>query len=204
MRELDFMPEWYPRFRRKRHFALVQAWASAAIMLVLVVGSFGTLRAIHKRQAELGAVERDLAQTQLELQQLEKKIALRDQLEKRKRVMLSVGRHIETARLLALIDTAKPKEMGLSELKIDVTELAKADGVGSLLSTRKQTLTRRLTMTLKGVTPTDMDVANLLVALNRYPFIENASLVGSENKSQSGKSMRAFEVGAQVDLSDAR
>ena len=205
MRELDFMPEWYPRFRRKRHFALVQAWSSAAIMLVLVVGSFATLRAIHKRQSELGEIERDLAQTQIELRQLDEKLALRRQLEKRKQVMVSVGRHIEAARLLALLDGAKPTEMGLSELKLEEAELVRpGEAVGSLLSTRKPSLSRRLTISIKGVTPTDMDVANLLVALNRFPFVEKASLVGSENKTESGKAMRAFEVGAQIDLSDAR
>lgn len=205
MRELEFMPPWYPQLRRRRRLIAIQFWATIALAIGLISWVVIGNRSVYQKQAQSRTLDRQLEQSRTDLRDLNATLAEKQTLETQRQVLAKLGVNVEVSRLLAKLDQIMPKEMSLTLASIDTIEQVKdsdnkptAKGVAD----KSQTVSRKLNVKLKGVTPSDADWATLLARLGSIPFFQNVQLVDAQETSEQGHEMREFEVSFSIDLGD--
>jgi len=206
MRELEFLPDWYPRLRRHRRMVILQAWVTFAVVTAL--GLWLTLARRNVRSAEvaLGAFEVQIRQTETEKRQLGEQLRMKAQLEQREQVVASLGFPVEMSRLLRTLDVIMPREMSLKEITCTTEEQPVAPQGAALaqaLPQDKPRIDRRLRVQLVGVAPDDVDLADFLASLTKYPFFEQTSLLKADGIVSGGHAMREFEVTFSMSLNTA-
>ncbi len=205
MRELEFLPEWYPRLRRRKRLVVLQTYMA----IVLAVGLGGWLllcgRNIRAKEASVAKLRVELLGTDLRLKKLDDLLVLRKQMQAQDHVIRELGLHVEVTRMLNAIEAAMPNEMSLLGMTFDIEESAKS-AISSLARGRQSSdtpaaaLDRRLRVRLTGVAPTDVDLASFLGRLGSYPFLDQIAMTYAREKSDSGHIMREFEVGFSLNL----
>jgi len=193
VRELEFLPSWYPQARRRQRWLRLQACIT--LLLVLGLGLWLGLanRNINRAHAALTAVDAQLAQSQLELEQLQVQLKLKHQLEFQRQIVSRLGLQVEMSRMINTLATIMPKEMSLCELSFDTDESLKtAPTVGT--TNKDQPKNRMLRVRMLAVAPSDVDLANFLAGLTNVPFFQDVAMTTSHDKSEGGHIMREFEV----------
>ena len=206
MRELEFLPDWYPQARRRARLLRMECWV--ALLLLAGLGTWLALAQRNVRQAEASAatVATQLAQSELELMHLRQQLELKAQLEVQKQIVARLGLPVETSRLLRTLDALMAKEMSLQELSLDTEERVRQVAQGAAAPAAPAPgagdppLERRLRVKLLAVAPSDVDLANFLVGLTNTPFFEQVSMTFSRDRSEGGHLMRQFEVTFSMDL----
>ena len=203
MPELEFLPSWYPQARRRRRLLLIQAWGT--LLVLVAVGAWTALARHNVAHAakSLVVVDRQLAQSELELVQLQEQLRLKGQLELQRQIVSRLGLPLETSRLLHTLDGLMPKEMSLVELNVDTDEhVARAAMAVRQVqqSAGAIEMDRRLNVRLVGVAPSDLDLANFLASLTGVPFFDNVTTTYSKDKTQGGHVLREFEVTFSLNL----
>jgi hypothetical protein len=204
MRELEFLPDWYPRLRRHRRRVLLQTWVA-----LVVVGGLALWLALARRNANraetaLRAFEVQVLQTETERRQLEEQLRMKAQLEQREQVVASLGFPVEMSRLLRTLDVIMPTEMSLKDVTCTTVEQQLVyDGPAAAQARAPQDarqVDRRLKVSLVGVAPNDLDLANFLTGLTNYPFFEQIQLLKADGVVEGGHAMREFEVTFSMSL----
>jgi Tfp pilus assembly protein PilN len=198
MREMEFLPAWYPQLRRQKRTVMLALWAT-----LLVAGGFSfwiflARQNIQRRQADRAVVALQLDQSRKDLRELNNQLSEKADLESKQRVVAKIGLHVEVARLLAKLDQIMPREMTLTEANFDTMEAVRPVDPSSTDHTQK--VDRKLIVKLSGITPSDADWASVLAKLSSVPFFQDVRLVGAHEKVDSGHVMRQFEVSFVVDL----
>ena len=199
MRELEFLPEWYPRARRSRRMLLLHAWAM--LMLIFGLGMWSVLadrNVRHERQA-LDSLYTQVGQTRAELDQLDKQLALKKQLQVQEQILSRIGTHVEATRMLAQLDSIMPKEMSVLDLSMETVETVQNASQNS--SGKGASVQRQLKTRLVGIAPSDVDLANFLAKLTGVPIFQQVTLIRAADRSESGHLMREFEVSFCIDTS---
>ena len=204
MREVEFLPAWYPQVRRRRRFVMLQAW-----MTLVILGGLGAWltfagRNVREYEARLARVDRELTASRSELKVIEELMTLRKDLVQKSQVLAKVGSHAEAARLLATLDEAMPKSTALLELSLITEEThATVTSSGARANVQKEpVMDRRLNVKLTGVAPTDVEVASFLDKLTGKPFLDDVRMTGSKPRLDNGRIMREFEVYFSMNLND--
>jgi hypothetical protein len=200
MREIEFLPAWYPQVRWRKRCVQIEAW-----ILVIVMISLGSWYAFaqqnfHNQQTVLGALQQRLDQVHTEKELLNQALDLRQRLQEREEIVASLGYPVEMTRLLQTLDRVMPKEMALSEFDCQTREQPRpVTSVAAVRPNDKQ-LDRKLDIHLKGVAPSDVDLANVLGELSKMPFLEQVNVGYSQDKVDSGHRMREFELTFSMNL----
>ena len=201
MRELEFLPSWYPQARRRQRWLRLQACTT--LLLVLGLGLWLGLanRNISHAQAGLTAVDAQLAQSQLELEQLQVQLKLKHQLEFQRQIVSRLGLQVEMSRMMNTLEQVMPKEMSLCELSFDTEEsIKRADGNPAGATSKDAAKNRMLRVRMLAVAPSDVDLANFLAGLTNVPFFQDVAMTTSHDKSEGGHIMREFEVTFSINL----
>ena len=198
MRELEFMPAWYPQLRRQRRMVVIQAWATFMVVFGLGLWVYFARQNVKNRQAFHDNVERQLEQSRAELKELNTQLAEKDKLEAQQKIISKLGLHVEASRMLDRIASLMPKEMSLTEATFDTLEQTKQkDGRADSSTTE---VTRKLQVRVVGLTPSDADWAGVLAKLSAVPYFQDVRLVGAKDRNSDAHLMREFEVSFVVDL----
>lgn len=202
MRELEFIPDWYPRLRRHRRLVILQGWMTLAIVAGLGLWLVLAQRNIRSASAAVGALDAQMLQTRTEQQQLDEQLELKKQLIKQEQVIAKLGFPLEMSRLLRTLDEEMPREMSLLEISCttEETPVDPAAVAQARATSKDQIVRRRLRVRLVGVTPTDVDLANFLTGLSKYSFLEQVALVRADGTTDRGYLMREFEVTLFISL----
>jgi hypothetical protein len=204
MRELEFLPAWYPRLRRNRRRVLLEAWVALVVVVGLALWLTLARRNASRAEVALRAFEVQILQTETEKRQLEEQLRMKAQLEQREQVVASLGFPVEMSRLLRTLDVIMPREMSLKDITCTTLEQPVVyDGPAAAQARApqdKQEVDRRLKVSLVGVAPNDLDLANFLTGLTNYPFFEQIQLVKADGVVDGGHAMREFEVTFSMSL----
>lgn len=197
MRELEFLPPWYPAIRRRRRQTLLQLWLTGLIAISLCVWQLMAQRNIERKEHQAESFVTDLSQTRATLKALEEQASLKQKLQVQDEMLARIGTHIEAARMFNAIDKAMPKEMSLisATLETDETTPTKTDGGKGAPKND-----RRLKVRLEAVAPTQLDLANFLAGLTNVPFFEDVAPTWAKDQIQNDHLMRRFEVTFNVNL----
>ena len=203
MREVEFLPTWYPKVRKRRRVVALQAWITLILICGLGLWILLVQRNVHAREVELSSLRTDLTKSESELQRLEDLLALQRQLGQQDQIFMKIGRPIETTKVLTTLHDLMPQDMALLELGIDTEE--PVHQAGSLASRAQQEQVHqqqqgKLRLKLHGIAPTDMDLAEFLAKLTGKPFFKQIELMYSHERVEGGHVMREFEVSFVMDL----
>jgi Tfp pilus assembly protein PilN len=202
MRELEFLPEWYPRSRQRKRIVLLQGY-----MTLLLAAGLGTWLVLVDRNTQTAAgalanIETQISQTHQEMHQLEEQVTLKDRLLVQREIVQKLGLPVEMSRLLFALDQNLPPQISLTDLSFDTQEKLKV--AGSLTPVRNaaqgDNIDRRLHVRLDGVAPTDTDVANFLTGLAKVSFFDDVVMSFTRDRPQNGQVLREFEVSFTVNL----
>ena len=204
MREMEFLPDWYPRLRRQRRRVLLQTWVALVIVGALALWLTLARRNASTAEGALRAFEVQVLQTETERRQLEEQLRMKAQLEQREQVVASLGFPVEMSRLLRTLDVIMPKEMSLKDVTCTTMEQPLAYDAPAPAPARGTQDTpmveRWLKVSLVGVAPNDLDLANFLTGLTNYPFFEQIQLLKADGVVDGGHAMREFEVTFSMSL----
>jgi|KBSSwiStaDraftv2_1062776.scaffolds.fasta_scaffold1104741_2 hypothetical protein len=202
MRELEFLPGWYPQTRRRKRIIAIEGYIVAGLILVLGGWVAFAQRSVRTRELKLHALEQQLDTAYSKEQLLNKQLALRQQLSEREELIASLGYPVELTRLLQTLDSVMPKEMTILELDCQTREVARpVSTVAAVFKpNEKKQVDRRLDIKLRGVTPDDSDIGNLLSELQKRPFFEQLNVTTINNRTDDGHRMREFEVTFSMNL----
>jgi Tfp pilus assembly protein PilN len=201
MRDLEFLPDWYPQSRKRKRVVLLQGYMTLLLAAGLCVWLLLAQRNSRTAAATLAGVDSQISQTNRELHQLQEQVALKDQLLVQRKIADKLGLQVEMSRLLYTLDQKLPRQMSLTELSFDTREqLTTANTMAAARSAAQgNNIDRRLQIRLEGIAPTDNDVANFLTALTRVPFFEDVAMDYSRDRAD-GHVMREFEITFSVNL----
>ncbi len=204
MREVEFLPAWYPQVRRRRRIVVLQAWMT--LIVIAALGTWMTLagRNVRSAEARLVRVERELNASRGELKTLEDLMIVNKELAGQAQVLAKVGSHAEAARLLATLDEVMPASTALLELSLLTEEKQPVTLAGARAAQERDSMVeRRLNVKVTGVAPTDVEVAEFLTRLTGKSFFEDVRMTGSKPRLDNGRIMREFEVYFSMNLNDA-
>ena len=198
MREPDFLPDWYPRARRRRRAVVLQAWATLLAALGVGLWLLVARTSVKSAQASLSNLDGELSAARAQLDQLSQLRTLKAQLVEQDRLLADLGLPVDLARLLGEVGRCLTPRMSLTSVTAQTDERLRQVGAASLANRGKggppPALDRTLRVVVVGVAPTDIDVATFFAALNGVDFIEQASIRRSEEKIKDNRRMREFEV----------
>jgi Tfp pilus assembly protein PilN len=205
MRELEFLPEWYPQSRRRKRIVLLQGYMTLLLAAGLGVWLLLAHRNTRTTAAALTSIETQLSQTHQEMHQLEEQVALKNQLLIQRQIVEKLGLPVEMSRLLYSLDKNLPPQMSLTDLSFDTQEQLKVANTlaSARVATQGDNIDRRLHVRLDGIAPNDNDVANFLTGLARIPFFDDVAMNYTRDRTDNGHVMRDFEVTFSVNLNQS-
>lgn len=199
MPDIEFLPAWYPRARRKKRVALVQFYMTVVLGLGLGLWMLLIRRNTVAAAASLDQISQQVVETRGELRQLDDQERLKDQLLAQQRVVDSLGLPVDVARLFHTVEQALPPEVSLTlfELRVDESQpVVSSLNVGKTIPMAPD---RRLRVHFIGVAPSNGDIVRLLAGLTDVPFFEDV-VTSLRDKTVSGHVMREFEISFWMSL----
>ena len=203
MREVEFLPNWYPQLRRRRRVVALMAWVTVGLLAGMGSWVAVTQQKIHTRHTRLVQLDGELQRSREELKDLDNLVTFEKKLKERAQVLNKVGFHVEAARLLATLDEVMPKSASLLEVSFLTEEKQPVTLVAAKAAQeRDRVADRRLNVRVSGIAPTDVEVADFLTKLTGKPFFEDVRMTGSMPRMEAGHMMREFEVYFSMNLND--
>jgi len=209
MREVEFLPDWYPKVRKRKRGVALQAWVTLILMCGLGLWMLLVQRNVHARDVELRGLRSDLDQSESELARLEDLLQLQRQLGQQDQIFLKIGRPIETTKLITTLEQMMPNDMALLDLTLETEEpnhnfgpgsYSGGGGLAARAAREKELETPKLRFRMHGVAPTDTDLGEFLHKLTGKPFFKNVELLYSHERQDRGHVMREFELTFTMDL----
>lgn len=206
MREIEFLPDWYPQICRSKQRVVLQAWVSGVVVVALSLWVFLAHHNVRAAEAALTNLDGQMSQAQSDLAKLDELIRMQKQWRQQDDIIAKLGLHVETTRLLKAIEAAMPPEMSIVDVALLTEEQQQPKSNLAAAREERETerpIDRRLKVRLQGVTPTDVDLANFLGQLSAAQYFENIAMTYARDRSESGHIMREFEVTFTMNLNAA-
>jgi Tfp pilus assembly protein PilN len=200
MRDLEFLPAWYPQTRQRRRLIVLQGW----LILTLVAG-MGTYLAMADRNIRTDVESRatlqaQLDQTNAQLAEMDKLDVMRRQLRRQEKIVSKLGFYVYACKAIDTLDSLMPKQMSLTGVQLENEEKVDTSAVQQAKGTADAPVDRRLKIRMQGVCPTDVDLSVFLNQLAAVPFFEQVNVSYAREKSQNNHVMREFEVSFALSL----
>jgi len=208
MREIEFLPAWYPKVRKRKRMVALQAWVTLTLMCGLGMWMLLVQRNVQAREIEIKGLRSDLDQSETELARLEDLLQLQRQLGQQDQIFLKIGRPIETTKLITTLEQMMPTDMALLDLSVETEEPNRANsnygggggGLAARAAREKEMESPKLRFRMHGVAPTDTDLGEFLHKLTGRPFFKNVELLYSHERQDRGHVMREFEITFAMEL----
>jgi Tfp pilus assembly protein PilN len=215
MRELEFLPDWYPRVRKRKRMVALQTWVTLIMMCGLGLWMLLVQRNVHAREVEVESLRTDLDKSETDLARLEDLLQLQRQLGQQDQIFLKIGRPIETTKIITTLEQMMPTDMALLDLQVeneDPTRSSISNGYGNggggggggglaaRAAREKEQESPKLRFRMHGVAPTDTDLGEFLHKLTGRPFFKNVELLYSHERQDRGHVMREFELTFNMEL----
>jgi Fimbrial assembly protein (PilN) len=207
MREINFLPDWYPRVVRQRRMLTLQAYATALLVTGGLVALMWMKHKTVRLDAELNVTQAKALDTVKAVHQLNEMLDLQKQLVAKKSIVGELGLPVELSRVITEMGACTPREVTITSIDANTIETAApsiADRAVAAASGKSAVAqSRRLDLKLRGVAPTEAEVTALWSRLIERPFLSQVRLVNSTEKVDGEHKMREFEMTLSISL-DAR
>jgi hypothetical protein len=206
MREIDFLPDWYPRIQSLYRATVAQAWVTLAIVAMLCGYAIFKRFQVHNAKLVTAQCQAQISLSQIQLTQLAEKLKYQAALRQQDEIVARLGLDVDATRLLKALQDAMTPEMALTNVSLETIEQARAVSVipaRNPAGTRGDfpDVDRRLKVTVDGVSPSDIQVATLIENLGKVNCFENVAFSNlQDRRSRDGHLMREFEVTFDLNL----
>jgi hypothetical protein len=205
VRELEFLPAWYPVMRRRRKLATMQAWATAGIFGALAIWGVAGHHEVMARTWQADAVAEELRAVRGDLKMLDEQLRLKQQLEQQEAILRKLGLQVDATRLLGELSVIMGEQLFLLELAADTEETIRAVGASEDPNAPVAEHTdRKLKIKLVGIAPSDVEVANFLAGLTAKPYFDQVAMTYARDRISDARIMREFEVTFVINLSGSK
>jgi Tfp pilus assembly protein PilN len=201
VRELEFLPAWYPTLRQRRRHVVMQAWLSVAAVVALVMWVVLSQRNVRAAEFGLNNLQNQLSQANEKVKQLGELQALKRQMSQQAQVVSQLGPHVPTARLLDALDDMMPKDMAILDLELGTEEQMRSPNQPPGVAGGPGMVTRRLRIRLHGVAPSDVELGYFMDRIAGIPKASDV-LMTSKDRVENGHQMCDFEVTFVIDLNE--
>jgi Tfp pilus assembly protein PilN len=200
VRELEFLPDWYPMLRRKRRILVLETWCGVMIAAILCLWIVVSARDVSARQTLLGTRQGELRQTDSDLQKLNELESLKRQMSDQARLVAHLGPHLPIGRLIDDLEKKMPKEMALLDVSLEFQQQNKPQ-IGRPVAGADPIIDRQINVQLHGVAPSDVVLGNFMIQLATIPRFLGSSL-STADLHQDGRLMREFRISFSLNLND--
>ena len=201
MRELEFLPTWYPVLRRKRRIIVIEAWLAVTIVAALGLWLILSAHNVIARETLLQVREKQLTQSNYELQKLAELESLKRQMSDQAKLMAHLGPNVPMARLMDTLEQELPKGMALLDVSVEFQNGVKP------LSGRPGSVADSdpiYAVDVHGVSPSDVELGNFMANLAKtIPHWIGGSM-GETDVHQDGHLMRDFNFSFSIRLNDGQ
>ncbi len=215
MTTTSFLPEDYLDQKAERRTNMISLSLFGIVMVSVFAAFLVTNRQwshIRKARASINAQYEDAADQIKRLNELEQQ---KDQMLTKARLAAALVERVPRSILLAELINRMPPHLGLLEfeLKSDRIKVSRKTGQkpskgrlrGPKRAKRRDQVRPetdkkidapryRVSLTLVGVAPTDIEVSRYMAELNAHPLLKEVSLKYSEERKFEGERMRQFEI----------
>ena len=206
-KNMSFLPEDYLQKRQARRTNLL-----CIVLFVIVMGGVVTAylftdwqrREVREQQKQVNARFREAARR---LEQLEKLQNRKEQMIHKARVTSALVERIPRSLLLAELINHMPNQLSLTDFNLETEVVRERSRPRTSLERRKRELDKksedelkvkvpktRMHVTLNGVAPTDVQVAQFMTALGQHRLFNDVNLQFSEEAEIEQQKMRKFEI----------
>ncbi len=210
MNEINFLPQSFleAQNRRQRLFREVVILCGMVLIgLALFAGQSGRVMSIRsqveRKSEELAAAElrsTEVSKLKAQQQQLKLQLAVHD----------GLAMPLNMSSILASISQVLPPRMALTEItcssdapKLDLSDLKKS-ATSKKKSSKKQKIVkvqeRVMQIQVMGLSPSDVDVANLVGALSANPIFQNVKMRYAKSAAIDKVMAREFRLEMEVSL----
>ncbi len=176
MRDVEFLPTWYPALGRRKLALKTQTWIALGVLLALSSIALAQCWQVRRQEETLVRIGNQLALSDRQVSRLKELQKQEQTLARQQRQIVQLGLHMPTTGLLNELEDALPEQISLVGLTIDPQESAG----------------ERIRLT--GVSPNDEQVAVLLTKLGAMRCFENVDMSYVRDRVQQGRLMREFEI----------
>jgi len=211
LRDIDFMVEWYPKLLRQRRLLKWQAWISAAVVIGVLIHVWLERQALSSAKLMSEVIQSDLASAQSKIEQLDKLLGLRRQLESRRSIVESLGLPVETSRLLGELSRCMGPGTSLAMIEMEIvtrepeliasTDRSSPGGSGSQGGPKPKQ--QFADIKLMGVAPSTSEISHFYGNIVRRPFFMRVSMPNSREASDGNLITREFEMTLSLPLTPA-
>ncbi len=202
MRELEFLPAWYPALRRRRRMVALQAYLAGAVLAALGLWMLLAERNVRVAEGALSNLQRQLALTDDQLHRLSELQSLKQQMSQQAEVVSRLGPHVPVARLIDVLQDTMPDDMAVLDLSAENQSQTKQNTTLAAAAGAQPVLVRTMLIRLHGVAPSDVDLGNFLARLSAVEYFSDIAMTYSKDRVDSGRAMREFEVTFTIHLDD--
>ena len=198
MRELEFLPAWYATLRQKRRILVIEAWLAMVIAVSLGLWMILSAHNVIGKETLLSTREKQLTQSNYELQKLGELESLKRQMSDQAKLMAHVGLNVPMARLVDAVEKMMPKEMALLDVAVESQEQPNAQPRAVSANAEPK---RQLLVTLHGVSPNVEELGTFMIHVAAIPnYVEGS--VKTSDVHQNGHLMTDFKISFGIKLND--
>jgi Tfp pilus assembly protein PilN len=207
MNNLDFLPERIRKQRSGRRRLVRQAYLLALCAASLVVLGYIRQGQVATARADVALLEECVTNLQ---QQTARREVLADQLQElaiKKQVEEHLGSRITAQLVLAELHHQMPPSTFLTSLELETMEIQVGRKAAANVSARatvagtgdhKTDSVKRMRLTLVGMAPSDVEVANFIGQLSASPLFEDVTMGYTKNVTYKGRTAREFRASCYV------
>jgi len=209
--KMSFLPEDYVQRRIERRTNLI-CLTLFAVVLAGVIGAYAVTsrhrQEVKQHRQAINAAYTDAAKRLEQLDQLQQR---KQQMLRKAQITSLLIEPVPRSFLLADLINRMPKTLSLLELDMNSQVIQPIVSVSSkktaLANKKKKDEEKkqenpvpvyRVTLTLIGVAPTDVQVASYMSTLSRSPLMSDVNLIYSEEKQIADSLMRRFRIEATL------
>lgn len=225
MSDTSFLPEDYLARKAERRTNLI----CLVLFVVVMAAVFGAFMVTNRQstavKAEQIAINTRYQTVATQIEELQKLETQKDEMLQKAELAAALVERVPRSILLAELINRMPEQLGLLEFEMHSEKIKAAaaprpkNTTGQLAApTRARTKAEaaaeqkkvetpryRVTITMVGIAPTDLEVSRYIAELNSYELLQDVRLEYSEEKEMNDRWMRQFSIKAKLDpMADVR
>lgn len=221
MSNASFLPEDYLSQKAEQRTNIISLTLFAVVMIAVIGAFFVTnrqARLVKSAQEEINGRYQQAGMQIQELTQLEKQ---KEEMLHKAELAAALVERVPRSILLAELINRMPERLALLEFDMKSEKIKAAaapqekDAKGRLVTKTKEkpktkeqagetvqkveTPRYKVTISMVGVAPTDLEVSRYMTELNNFPLLRDVTLEYSEQKDIGGRMMRQFKINLSLD-----
>lgn len=201
MKDIDLLPTWYKRNRRRRVTFRIQYYILAGVFAFLVIWNFGLSKTVRNARADLQYIETRCKDAKHILEEYNRLSSEMDSMRLQKNILDQVDCHLDITNVIAELSHLFDEKVVLTRLNLVSEEINKGDKKGLILASDKKSgkiREKKFKFEVDGFARQPADVAALICRLEEsdyfFKVVPAYSRSAQMNRKIDETKSREFEV----------